>query len=77
MDSLFLLLLFAGIYLVRFGSSYRSIAIAGAFFALSALTKQTAVVIVPARDFVPGARGSPVRAWCWRARSPPSLEARR
>jgi len=46
-DSLFLLLLLAGVYLVRFGTSYRSIAIAGALFALSALTKQTAVVIVP------------------------------
>ena len=47
-DSLFLLLLFAAVYLVRFGRSLRVLAAAGAVLALSALTKQTSLVMAPA-----------------------------
>ena len=47
-DSLFLLLLLAAVYLVRFAHSPRKLAVAGAVLALSALTKQTALLIAPA-----------------------------
>lgn len=48
-DSLFLLLLLAGVYRVRFGSSNpRAIAAAAALLTLSYLTKQTALVMIPA-----------------------------
>ena len=47
-DSLFLLLLLAAVYLVRFANSPRRLAVAGAVLALSALTKQTALLIAPA-----------------------------
>jgi dolichyl-phosphate-mannose-protein mannosyltransferase len=47
-DSLFLALLLGSIYLVRFGESGRACIAAGVLAALSALTKQTALVIAPA-----------------------------
>jgi hypothetical protein len=42
-DSFFLALLLAGIYLVRFRTSWQAYALAGVFFALSFLTKQSAL----------------------------------
>jgi signal transduction histidine kinase len=44
-DSLFMLLTFAAMYLLRFGRSWQSWAWSGALFALAALTKQTAILI--------------------------------
>ena len=44
-DSLFLALLLAALYVARFAESRRSWALAGALLALSALTKQTALMI--------------------------------
>ena len=46
-DSLFLLLLLGGVYLVRFATSPPGLVAAGALLALSALTKQTALLLVP------------------------------
>jgi 4-amino-4-deoxy-L-arabinose transferase-like glycosyltransferase len=44
-DSLFLLLFLGAVYIVRFHSSTRSWAVAGGLLALSALTKQTALML--------------------------------
>ncbi len=44
-DSLFLFLLLAGVYVLRFYSSWRSGVVAGLLFSLSFLTKQTALLI--------------------------------
>ena len=44
-DSLFLFLILAGIYILRFGTSWQSYIIAGLFVWLSFLTKQTALII--------------------------------
>jgi hypothetical protein len=44
-DSLFLLLFLGAVYLVRFQASTRAWAVAGALLALSALTKQTALML--------------------------------
>ena len=44
-DSLFLFLLLAGLYLVRFGASAKAYALAGTVISLSFLAKQTAVLI--------------------------------
>jgi 4-amino-4-deoxy-L-arabinose transferase-like glycosyltransferase len=44
-DSLFLVLILAGLYLLRFGDSPRSYLLAGVLFSLSFLTKQTALII--------------------------------
>lgn len=46
-DSLFLVLLLAGAYLVRFGTSTGSAVAAAALLALSFLTKQTALLVIP------------------------------
>ena len=46
-DSLFLLLLLAAVYLARVGDSPRALTAAGVLLALSALTKQTALVVAP------------------------------
>jgi hypothetical protein len=46
-DSFFLLLLIAAAYAARFGRTQRALATAGALLALSALTKQTALIIAP------------------------------
>jgi 4-amino-4-deoxy-L-arabinose transferase-like glycosyltransferase len=45
-DSLFLLLLLAGLYLIKFGDSRRSYLLAGVLFSLSFLTKQVALIIL-------------------------------
>lgn len=47
-DSLFLLLLLASAYLARFSASWRSAALAGAFAALSFLTKQVGLLVAVA-----------------------------
>ena len=44
-DSLFLVLILAGLYLIRFKDSSRSYLLAGMLFSLSFLTKQTALII--------------------------------
>lgn len=47
-DSLFLLLLLAGVYCVRFGASNRAAVAAAALLTLACLTKQTALAVIPA-----------------------------
>ncbi len=44
-DSLFILLLLASVYVVRFSPSFRGLLLAGALISLSVLTKQIAVVV--------------------------------
>ncbi len=45
-DSLFLLFLFAALYLIRFGKSYRALIAAAILIILSYLTKQSAIILI-------------------------------